>query len=217
MRLGARLGFRAGAVVRAGAVMRPRLVVRAGAVKKRHTCLVGARWGAFSSHGGDFSLLVRRKRGAWRFLTVVTGALALAACGSSGRSHGSGGRDYAAFLHFAVCMRSHGVTGFPDPSTGGGGIHLSPGTGVDPASPAFQAAMAACKKQLPGGGPKATQLTESQKLQALRFARCMRAHGVSNFPDPASGAGPPPQFPDTRSPVAQRAIKACGGPRNGPF
>jgi hypothetical protein len=48
-------------------------------------------------------------------------------------------------------MRSHGVPGFPDPkviSSSGGNqrVYLS---GVNPQSPAFQAAAKAC-----GGGPK---------------------------------------------------------------
>ncbi|MGN6167199.1 MAG: hypothetical protein ACTHQQ_03385 [Solirubrobacteraceae bacterium] len=152
-------------------------------------------------------------RSLWLGCAEVSCSAAIAACGSSGASHAGGSRDYASFLRFANCMRSHGVPNFPDPGGGGGGVHIGPGSGINPASPAFQSAMATCKKMLPGGGPKATELTESQKLQALRFARCMRAHGVSNFPDP-NFANPPAQaLPDPNSPVAQRAIKACGGGR----
>ena len=36
-------------------------------------------------------------------------------------------------------------------------------------------------------------MSESQKLAALAFSKCMRKHGVPNFPDPAynfSGNGP---------------------------
>ncbi len=150
--------------------------------------------------------------------TTLGCVLALAACGSSGHAHAGGGRDYSAFLQFANCIRAHGVPNFPDPSAGGGGVHIDPGTGVNPASPAFQAGMAACKKQLPGGGPKATALPESQRLRALKFARCMRANGVPNFRDPNFGAGGLQQaLPDINSPVVKRAIQACGGGRNGPL
>jgi hypothetical protein len=66
-------------------------------------------------------------------------------------------------LAFASCMRSHGVTKFPDPQvSSGGGVRqvIGPDSGVDPASPTFQAAQKACQKLQPdgmrtkgGGGP----------------------------------------------------------------
>src|SRR5947209_36426 len=46
---------------------------------------------------------------------------------------------------------------------------------------------------------------------ALQFARCMRAHGVPNFPDPKGGSGGL-QIPDNvnpRSPSFRSAQKAC--------
>lgn len=50
-------------------------------------------------------------------------------------------------------MRSHGVPGFPDPVFSGNGARLqvSPGSGVNPAAPAFKAAQKACGQPLPGG------------------------------------------------------------------
>lgn len=107
-------------------------------------------------------------------------ALALAACGSS--SHKSNGAD--AGIKVADCMRSHGVPNFPDPSHGGGGIQLP--SGINPQSPAFQAAQKTCFKLLPGGGPGGGKASESQKLAMLRLSRCMRAHGVTSFPDPTN-------------------------------
>jgi hypothetical protein len=58
-------------------------------------------------------------------------------------------------LKFSACMRSHGVTKFPDPQvTADGGMQLGfrRGSGIDPNSPQFQAAQRACQKLLPGGG-----------------------------------------------------------------
>jgi hypothetical protein len=52
-------------------------------------------------------------------------------------------------LKFAQCMRKNGVPDFPDPQSQGGGLIV--GGGVDPNSPQFQSAMAACRKLLPGG------------------------------------------------------------------
>ena len=55
-------------------------------------------------------------------------------------------------LRFSACMRSHGVTGFPDPdfSGGGVGIRIRGGSGIDPNSPVFRAAQRACASVLPG-------------------------------------------------------------------
>jgi hypothetical protein len=61
-----------------------------------------------------------------------------------------------AALHFAQCMRAHGVN-VPDPqvSTNGGGVKIQigsggPGQGIDQNSPQFQAAQSACQHFLPG-------------------------------------------------------------------
>jgi hypothetical protein len=110
-------------------------------------------------------------------------------------------------------MRSHGVPNFPDPSAGGG-IELRPGSGVDPESPAFQAAGQRCRKLLPGGGPR--PITAVAKRQILAHAECMRLHGVPNYPDPRfPPGGGVEQFigpgMNPQSPAFQRAAKACGG------
>lgn len=105
--------------------------------------------------------------------------------GSAGHSGGAGGSALA----FAVCMRSHGVPDFPDPS-GGGGVNLP--ANLNPASPAFEAARATCMKKLPGGGPPAPSgaATAHFKAQMLATSECMRAHGVTDFPDPTVGRPP---------------------------
>jgi hypothetical protein len=112
-------------------------------------------------------------------------------------------------------MRTHGVPNFPDPPAGGG-IHITPGSGLNPRSPAFQAARLTCRKLLPGLGPPRV-VPESVKLQAVRHAECMRAHGVTNYPDPNFPAGGGvesfiPSSADASAPVFQSAAKACGGP-----
>jgi hypothetical protein len=53
-------------------------------------------------------------------------------------------------LHFAQCMRSHGVPSFPDPQIAGGGIAIRAGKTGDINSPQFQAAMKACQSVLQG-------------------------------------------------------------------
>jgi hypothetical protein len=62
-------------------------------------------------------------------------------------------------LKMSQCMRSHGITDFPDPvSVAGGGIqislHSTPGSDLNPNSPQFQAAQKACQRFSPAGaGP----------------------------------------------------------------
>jgi hypothetical protein len=56
----------------------------------------------------------------------------------------------AQLLKYSQCMRSHGVTSFPDPTRNGGGVGLQV-TGIDPNSPIFQRAQKACGSLQPGG------------------------------------------------------------------
>jgi hypothetical protein len=159
---------------------------------------------------------------------VLLGCGLLAGCGSTGQPSGtvpgatnsrSGGSDPA--LQLARCMRAHGVSNFPDPRPGGGGIQLGPG--VNPYTPTFRSAKQACKEFFPDdGGPPAT--SASDRAAALNLARCMRSHGVPQFPDPAFT--PPrnarsvlvmggmvfaiPSSVDPRSPAFQHASHACG-------
>jgi hypothetical protein len=108
---------------------------------------------------------------------------------SASASPGGPGSGSNAPLEFAQCMRSHGVTSFPDPTANGNGQfggNVSPGSGVDPNSPTFQAAQKACSKYLSKGTP--AQQAQHQ-AQMLKYAECMRSHGVTNFPDPSSSGG----------------------------
>lgn len=158
-------------------------------------------------------------------LALIT-VLCVAACGGSGQSGGTGTGASAktAFdqiLTFARCMRGHGVPNFPDPSSGGG-IQIGPG--LNPQSPAFQAAQKACGKLLPAGGPAAQKPTKAQFVAGLAFAKCMRTHGLPHFPDPLAsvpnGSGPiislrgmlfqPGPGLDPVSPAFQQAAAQCG-------
>jgi hypothetical protein len=60
-------------------------------------------------------------------------------------------------LKFSECMRSHGVTNFPDPTTKDGGISIriraGSGSHLDPMDPVFQAAQKACGSPGGPGGP----------------------------------------------------------------
>jgi hypothetical protein len=149
----------------------------------------------------------------------------IGACGSSGHKPNTSSQG-GSFLAFSQCMRSHGVTNFPDPSPGGG-INIPASSGINPALPAFQAAQNTCRKQLPGGGPPA-HASEQQKEQLFAMSECMRRHGVSEFPDPVTRSTPPgnpqaysiaegtgdlwllvPSTINPNSPAFRQAAKAC--------
>jgi CubicO group peptidase (beta-lactamase class C family) len=101
-------------------------------------------------------------------LTALAVVVLLSACGSAAKaghepqpaakratttaspppSTGSGAGSLP--LEYAKCMRSHGVPKFPAPVDGH--IALSPSSGLNPDSPAFEAAAKACAKYGPSGG-----------------------------------------------------------------
>src|SRR5579863_2153984 len=62
-------------------------------------------------------------------------------------------------LKFSQCMRSHGLTDYPDPQSVAGGIRISiragQGSNLDPNNPQFQAAQKACRSLLPFGKGRA--------------------------------------------------------------
>jgi hypothetical protein len=85
-------------------------------------------------------------------------------------------------------------------------------TGVTPGTAQFVSAMKACKHLFPGGPPG--PVTQQQKVQMLRFAACIRAHGYPSYPDPQfpAGGGVFQQRPsgiDPNSSRFQAAVKAC--------
>ena len=96
-------------------------------------------------------------------------------------------------LRYSECMRSHGVPNFPDPSSGGG-FEFSPSSGVNPSSPAVRAAQSKCRNDLPTGGIAPgvqTHPTAQWLAHMTSIARCMRRHGVTDFPDPRTSIPSP--------------------------
>lgn len=107
---------------------------------------------------------------------AVLACLLAAGCGGSTQPTASAATRSDTPLKFAQCMRSHGVTNFPDPSPGGG-IHLDKSSGIDPSSPVFQRAQKACAGK--GLGPLAQGPASAKaRAQMLAFAKCLRRHGV---------------------------------------
>lgn len=103
-------------------------------------------------------------------------------------------------------MRSHGVPNYSDPYSNGQ-LRKTSAQQLGVSSSRLQAAETACQHLLPTGGPFQQQARQClaagdcppslvhQMLTADRnFARCMRSHGVANWPDPTIGPGGAPVF-----------------------
>lgn len=125
----------------------------------------------------------RRTLGA---LALIAMAALISACGSSAPS--SGGNTAATAkepVKFAECMRSNGVSDFPDPGASGKLTidAVANGSSLDTNSPAFKQALSACKALQPAGFTGSKRSFQQQQA-ALKFAECIRKNGVSDFPDP---------------------------------
>jgi hypothetical protein len=106
--------------------------------------------------------------------------------GSGNSSASSSASSKGDVRAYSACMRSHGVANFPDPDSKG---RIAMNSGVDPESPQFKTAARACQTLLPTDGrPTPAQQAEDQQAM-LKYARCMRAHGVPKFADPKAGEG----------------------------
>ena len=87
---------------------------------------------------------------------------------------------------FARCMRSHGVSAFPDPNSSGAfdGNTLKQ---LKVSVSRIRAAQGGCSHLLPNGlvptAPGYT-ITRTDQLDYLKGAACMRTHGFAGFPDP---------------------------------
>jgi hypothetical protein len=126
------------------------------------------------------------------------------------------------------------VPDFPDPTFGAGGaqVNLSTPPGMLTSS-AFEVAQKQCAKlglELAGSAAQSVKPTAGEMAQWLGVARCMRAHGVPNFPDPRTtmprnaddtalwrSVGNMngviwaiPKSIDPQSPAVKRAATACG-------
>jgi hypothetical protein len=178
--------------------------------------------------------LVARKRVIHAPLAILaTAALVLPAvgCGSASGSHvaqlgstaattqtASAERDNP--IAFSRCMRSHGVSKYPDPTSSG----ELPKVGLQQlgvSSSQFQSAQAACRNFYPTGGSLQQQeaacgrngdcspaLVQQWMNADRKLARCMRSHGAPDFPDPTGGGPSGPYFPISKVGISDAASHA---------
>ena len=84
-------------------------------------------------------------------------------------------------VKFAECMRANGVPHFPDPDPKG-----DYNFGVDVTREVWLKAIDACRALKPPGA-LSSKRTPKEQAASLRFAQCVRDHGVKDFPDPVNG------------------------------
>jgi hypothetical protein len=163
------------------------------------------------------------RRAAVVITTTASMALLAAACstGSGGSSTPGAANGPAAttggLLPYSSCIRSHGVPNFPDP-TGSGGIPKETPQQLGVSTAQLQAAQNDCKHLLPAGqslsGKVTHTVTAQQQKYYIKAAACMRAHGITGFPEPVFSGGRV-EFPrlqhlvDIHSTQFTRALQIC--------
>jgi hypothetical protein len=178
--------------------------------------------------------LTRAARTAAAVLATAGLILLAGACGGNSSSSGSGAAPKTggsasslSAVGYSHCMRSQGVPNYPDPGSGGQ-LPKTSAQLLGISSSQFDAAQRACQQLLPasGGSLSATSLQQcylagvcppalvQQALEGgLKFAQCMRSHGVPDWPDPTVNSAGEPLFyirvPRPAPPQVSSAINEC--------
>ena len=133
-----------------------------------------------------------RRRRAGALAAAVAGATLLAAaCGGSSTETNTfaPGATYAQALAFAKCMRSNGVPQFPAPDAQGN-FNNTQVEALQNNNSQADNALHQCRSVLPNAGTGLTveqiqQIQQQNLRNAVKASHCMRAHGITSFPDPA--------------------------------
>jgi hypothetical protein len=125
--------------------------------------------------------------------TAVAAALLAAGCSSSPSSTTpasapSAGSTVAQAVAYTQCMRSHGVPEYPDPDSSGQLQKIGSGQQVGVSDAQFNTATNACESLWPYQGLTAAQ-QQQELADMVKFAQCMRSHGVPTLPDPVATDG----------------------------
>lgn len=128
-------------------------------------------------------------------VAVVAAALLATACGSGNPSSGGSGASPAAAgpanspsaVAYSHCMRTHGVPAFPDPGSNGQ-ISKAQILQLKVSTSVLQTAQRACGHLWPYQPATGAQQRQ-QMADDLKFAQCMRSHGLPGFPDPTNSDG----------------------------
>ena len=133
-------------------------------------------------------------------------ALLAAACSGGSLPAAAGSTPGHKAVAYAECMRSHGQPSFPAPDNKG---NFDIPKNVYPSSARYLSANKACEHLDPSTPMTAAQQREVSG-KALKWAACIRAHGIPNFPDPTVNAnGMRFQGPPGSAPRFRAAQQAC--------
>ena len=165
------------------------------------------------SRGDPASPWPARARAGRPAAALAAVALLAAACGG-GSTAGPAAHltAYQRGFAYAECMRAHGDPGFPDPQNDGTFNSTTANANAFHGTQFLSANKACAHLEGPGMTP-AQQ--EQFTLQALKFAACMRAHGITGFqyspPRNGSegGAGVEGGGGELGTPQFQSAQRAC--------
>lgn len=167
--------------------------------------------------------MVHRRLTAVLVAVPLAAAFGLAGCGGADRDDGgvatAGGggarptlsaaalSEQERRIRFTDCLREQGLD-VSDPEPGRNLPRLAPGAKVDRGK--LQDALRACREFAPNGG-QPWQLDPEQVERVREFARCMREHGVPEFPDPdADGRIQPGKAGlDPQDPAVRAAFDTC--------
>jgi hypothetical protein len=114
---------------------------------------------------------------AFAMVAALLVAVLLAGCGSSSGS-GASQQALRRALKAAACMRANGVRNYPEPRLIDGTVRISFTALVNPTTPAVHTAVRKCGHQ--------AEQQAGETSSRIAFARCMRTHGVRNFPYPTA-------------------------------
>jgi hypothetical protein len=149
----------------------------------------------------------RRLRGTPAFaVTVVACVCLIVAVGAVLRSSGAGRDDPGAptahsgeqnlprlWHEFAQCLRRHGHPEFADPTVASDGRVTFPSRSGDIKAAIRTLGRSACRREFAAlqGPPAEPPPTPAELHRMVLFSRCMRDHGLSDWPDPrADGVYP---------------------------
>src|SRR5215472_12646524 len=108
--------------------------------------------------------------------------------GPGGSPHAGGSSNFQKALAYVQCMRSNGVPNEPDPVVNANGAITFPRSSSRKVSTVsqsrLQAAQNTCQHLFPSGSQPSQAQQQQQLSNELKFAQCMRSHGVLKWPDP---------------------------------
>jgi hypothetical protein len=165
---------------------------------------------------------VRARAGALLVLPLAVLAGCSALGGSPAATATTRSQDVAAAVREVVqCLRSNGMPNLPDPRIDGNGQIKFPEGTPEPSERVLRACQSVIDR-LPPSARGEPERNPADMPALLRFGRCMRAHGLTDFPDPRAngtfqlagtnarreiyGTGPGKQ---PSSPRASAALEAC--------